>query len=1096
MKRIISIIIALSLLLSFVTAFAENDVLYLYEDAGLGRNNWQLITDYDKYHKAVYQFSSADENSESDELFTDEFEDGTYIISMDFKFDGIMATDSSASIEIESETSTDKTSLHMFENGDAKIEVRDAQRRRLRATLVKTENDWTLWKNYSVIYEKVGDELSITQYLDGEKLYDAVTSYDNFRLKKILISHPTSDTLANLYIDNISCRKISDSEPFAFEEVAPVEGDGDAIDYFEVKLNRTVVKSSVSQISVLKEDNTECITEYETVGQYIYVKVNNLGKNDRFTLTVTGIKDLFNNTLAENVYSTIVVVEPSEVLHSDCDALLDSAKWTNVENYDEEHGTVYSFSAGAEHRGSDWFTEEFADGTYVVSMDFKVPAYPESGTQDMIMVDSEEWRDRTLLYLRTDGILAYEIQDAGGTRQSYTYKYGTNYLADAWNNYSIVYEKSGTDVDVTQYVNGVKIKSSATRISDNFRFKRITVLTDAASPGIYLDNIIVMRLGDSSQFTANVAPCNDGKISVEFNSVPLYSTFKSVKVKDADGKKVETGEINFIGNVIEIELNDGTDNEEYSVTFNTTFTSVTGIAIKQDTGGGGESSGGEIGVNQSIYGAIIYSAGEDQIFELDATLSDDDVRHGKVLDLISENEAYVGLKDELKAKLDKEEVIISCDFKVGDTAYLNNIGVLGKQEGVRIRRSGHARQNFLLSNEFLERIGPTGGALIKEIPWPEDGRWTNICFVTTSSGVEFYLDNEYLAKSLYGIGNIIDVFAHFKPANYSQIDNFMIIDKNDYLLTAITSNLTAYENDDQTEICVSFTAPITKDSISGISVKDAEGNAVDIGEPEVAGANVYIPLLNGEEGEKYSVTLPNIEGIAGMKFQKGPELVETSQGSVVRPSLMKCAFEDFSGDRSAYAMKVKPLATKVMLTFSGLFSKEELQSQIHVYCGNQSIPFEINIQEDAGIGITVVECMFDEVLKPNSDYRIDISGALTERIANELTLGETKSYSFRTEDCEDIVTLSGIADGVVEKDVQIYKKSGFSQAFFHAATKKSTVNMNIDGEERAVEKLDEFHYKVTQIPDSTEGVQTLSLDDFANCEYSLWTWPDLADMNK
>ena len=57
----------------------------------------------------------------------------------------------------------------------------------------------------------------------------------------------------------------------------------------------------------------------------------------------------------------------------------------------------------------------------------------------------------------------------------------------------------------------------------------------------------------------------------------------------------------------------------------------------------------------------------------------------------------------------------------------------------------------------------------------EDGDWINVCFVTTPSGVELYLDNEYYAKSPYGIGDVVDIFDSFKSSDYSQIDNFRII---------------------------------------------------------------------------------------------------------------------------------------------------------------------------------------------------------------------------------------------------------------------------------------------------------------------------------
>ena len=1097
MKRTISFVILLSVLLSIGTVLAEDDISYIYEDNGSGSIGWQRADDYDLYHSAVYEFSSDEDVSESEELFDDEFEDGTYTVSFDFKIDGVLEAESSASIDIESETDRDKTSLLMFENGDAKIEVRDAGGRRLRPALVKSEIDWSNWKNYSVIYEKSGDELSITQYLDGEKLHDAVTSYDNFRLKKIIINHPKSETDATLYIDNIACRKINDDEPFAFEKITPVTDASDnSVDYFEVKLNRAAVKSSISQISVLNEDDEECIEEYEAVGQYIYVEVNNIGQDDCFTLTVTGLKDLFENELEKNTYTNDIFSEPSEVLLNDCNA--EDLKWAKEADYDEEHGDVYSFETGQEHAGSDRFTSAFEDGIYIVSMDFKVPVYPISGKYIDIYTDSEGGnKNRTQLSLRTEGYESYSVSAAGkDISGGYHTVYSNSYTADAWNNYSVVYEKSGTTVEITQYINGIKLGGPFTG-NDDFRLKRITVNTlNSDGAVLYLDNIVVMHVNNFDIFTSKVKPCKENIISVEFNSLPLYSTLKSVKVKDAEGKNAETGNISFCGNVMDIELKNGTDGEKYSVKFNTSFLSVTGKAIKQDTGGNGGNSGGDSGINRSIYGALVYSSGEEQIFTLDAAVSESDVRHGTVLDLVSPTEEYVGLKDELKAELGKEALIISCDFKVGDTAYLNNIGVKGEKDGVRIRRNGHARQDrFRYTGEFLEKIGPTGGALIKDIIWPEDGRWANICFVTTPSGVEFYLDNKYLAKSPYTIGDVTDIFAHFKPTNNSQIDNFMIIDKNDYLLTAVTSDLTAYENDEQTEICVRFTAPISAESVTGLSVTDSEGSPVDIGEPEVAGTNIYIPLLSGEAGEKYSVNIPNVKGLSGLEYQKGPELVETSKGMVVQPSVMKCAFEAFDGTRSAYALKIQPLIKEVMLTLSGMFTKEDLKENISIYCGDIKLPYDINIQEDTGIGITVAKCVFDEVLKPRTDYKVEISGSLTERVANELSLGGTKSYSFRTEDCDDIVLLSGIADGTVSKEIQIYKKGGFSQSFFHTAAKRSTVKMIVDGVEKDVERLDEFHYKVTSMTDGVEGVRTLSLDDFADCEYSLATWPDLSDMS-
>ena len=182
----------------------------------------------------------------------------------------------------------------------------------------------------------------------------------------------------------------------------------------------------------------------------------------------------------------------------DEDALLDT-KFTKVENYDAEHGNVYKFDAGKSCDGTTWFTEEFSDGTYIVSMDFKTDNYPSGENQVQILVDSETWEDRVILALRKDGNLGYSLRDAGGVRCAFSYKYGTRYTPGEWNNYSIVYEKNGTEVITTQYVNGTKVRDGVT-LYDNFRFKRMTIVTPADT-ALYLDNIMCYKLSGNCDVT-------------------------------------------------------------------------------------------------------------------------------------------------------------------------------------------------------------------------------------------------------------------------------------------------------------------------------------------------------------------------------------------------------------------------------------------------------------------------------------------------------------------------------------------------------------------------------------------------------------------
>ena len=315
--------------------------------------------------------------------------------------------------------------------------------------------------------------------------------------------------------------------------------------------------------------------------------MRNLELGDGYTLSLgDDIYSITGNGILNSTYTQAAqaIDENAMYAHQDENASLDS-KWTKQENYDAEHGNVYKFTHGNnEYVGTDWSSSEFEDGTYVVSMDFKMSSYPTDDAKTLIHIDSETWQDRTTLYLRPNGKVSYVIRDAEAIRQTYATNGGTNYLGGEWSNYSVVYEKVGTTVGVTQYINGVKIHNTVT-VYDKFRFKRITVVTDSTAD-LYIDNITCRKIESTDTLSIEkVSPVvsdsagNISKLKIKFNQ-PIVSTatVSSVTVKKTGSATNLVSSYSVLGQYVYATVSGLTINDEYDLSIGTAPGSVAGSA--------------------------------------------------------------------------------------------------------------------------------------------------------------------------------------------------------------------------------------------------------------------------------------------------------------------------------------------------------------------------------------------------------------------------------------------------------------------------------------------------------------------------------------
>ncbi|MCR4718658.1 MAG: Ig-like domain-containing protein [Firmicutes bacterium] len=881
-RKLNSLVIAFAITASLFTAVPVHASAYMHqdEDASLD-SRWTKVENYDDTHGNVYSFSAGAEYASSS-WFTSEFEDGTYVVSMDFMTPAYPESGTQDIIMVDSEEWTDRTLLYLKTDGILAYEIRDAAGERQSYTYKwGTNYAANAWNNYSIVYEKSGTDVDVTQYVNGVKVKSSATRvYDNFRFKQIRVL--TDASSSGIYLDNIVCKKISDGEQLNIDSITPImrEYSNYGVKSLRVKLNNILDKESVTSVQVVKQGaSSNIVSSYRVVGQYIDVNVAGLEKNEGYTLTINqDAQSITGNILSTNTYTKTGTA--SAYLHKDEDASLDS-RWTKVENYDAEHGNVYYFNAtGSDHRGDDWFTEEFEDGTYVVSMDFKTPAYPAEGKQDIIMVDSEvPGSDRTLLYLKTDGILAYEIKDAEGDRQSYTYKWGTNYAANAWNNYSIMYEKRGTAVDVTQYVNGVAVKNSTTRISDNFRFRRITVYTDATSSGIYLDNIMCRKVSESTLDIEDIYPIYSTGTSerVKALAVKFTEPLNPDTVSDVSVVKTEdnlVSDYSIVGQYLYVKVDSLLKNDGFTFTIGDETEGISGNLIEET------SFVKTAEVNSVPYMHEDYDADYDTTYP--GKLTNYDAEHGDVYYFAASTSVYDGKRPLFEDEFADGTYVLSMDFKVN--AYIQS----GSNEQISIVPPTFANSiGLYLKTEGYVGVEIAGSTNTRWDRCYEPNAWNNYSVVFVKNGTNIDV-TQYVNGISRKTGSITESAFRIlrimvypgKNSTGLYLDNITCRKIEDSEKFAI-ENVTEIGNDSIQKIAVKFNQPIKPASVTSVSVIK-EGTETNVVSSYTAvGQYMYINVSDIDEKDGYTIRFNNAllsvagKGLASSSYKVAADNTET-----------------------------------------------------------------------------------------------------------------------------------------------------------------------------------------------------------------------------
>ncbi|MCR4718657.1 MAG: hypothetical protein K5768_03400 [Firmicutes bacterium] len=546
----------------------------------------------------------------------------------------------------------------------------------------------------------------------------------------------------------------------------------------------------------------------------------------------------------------------SVYLHQDEDALRDS-RWTKVENYDAEHGNVYSFTTEGDHRGTDWFTEEFADGTYVVSMDFKTPSYPTGSNQDIIMVDSEvAGSDRTLLYLRHDGYLAIEIKDAGGTRYDWATTYRTDYKQNEWNNYSIVYKKSGTDVDVMQYVNGTALTAADTRIYDNFRFRRVTVYNHASSSGIYLDNITCRKIEASETLSIEkVQPILSGnnvsKLLIKFNEPLVPSTASGIIVNKSGSNSNLVSSSKVLGQCIEAAVSGLAVGDKYSISFSSTPSSIVGRNYGETTS----------------YMHEDYDADYDTTYP--GNITNYDAEHGDVYYFAASTSVYDGKRPLFEDEFADGTYVVSMDFKVN--AYIQS----GSNEQISIVPPTFANSiGLYLKTEGYVGVEVAGSTNTRWDRCYEPNAWNNYSVVFVKNGTNVDV-TQYVNGISRKTGSITESAFRIlrimvypgKNSTGLYLDNITIrkIETSETLSIENVSPILSGSN--VSKLLVKFNEPVIPSTVSSVTVNKSGSNTNLVSSYKVVGQCIEATVSGLTADDEYTLSLGGTpQSVAGKNY--------------------------------------------------------------------------------------------------------------------------------------------------------------------------------------------------------------------------------------